>query len=200
MAPKGKKGKKQQDDWEAELGEDASTQQNGDVVEQENPEPVAGADEEVGGGGLLATLKKNKDKRKKKGKQDNDFVEGEDLAAIVNGDAPSQVEAEIANKAPEEATLDDVDAFAESNDKKGKGGRKEPAKPLDEDDDDNDSNVGGGVKSKKEKEKEKKEREKARKREQVSKLAAVLPPILTYYTGYEKERCYSSASASREEA
>lgn len=172
MAPKGKKGKKQQDDWEADLGEDASTQQNGDVVEQTQPEADANGDGESGGGGLLAALKKNKEKRKKKGKQDNDFVEGEDLAAIINGDAAA--EAEIASKAPVEANPEDEDLFAETNDKKGKGGRKESVKQLDDDDDDNDSTVGGsGVKSKKEKEKEKKEREKARKKEQVSTVADV---------------------------
>lgn len=177
MAPKGKKGKKQQDDWEAELGEDASAQQNGDVAEQTQPETEADADGESGGGGLLAALKKNKEKRKKKGKQDNDFVEGEDLAAIINGDAPA--EDEIADKAPVEATFDDEDVFAGSTDKKGKGGRKESAKPI-EDDDDNDSTVGGGgVKSKKEKEKEKKEREKARKKEQVSRTARVRATTLT---------------------
>lgn len=164
MAPKGKKGKKQQDDWEAELGEDASTQQKVEATEQAPAEAEQdGGDEVMGGGGLLAALKKNKEKRKKKGKQDNDFVEGEDLAAVINGDAPADVE--IANKAPEEATFDNDDAFTG---KKGKGSRKESAKPLEDDDDNNSTAGGGGVKSKKEKEKEKKEREKARKKEQVS--------------------------------
>lgn len=180
MAPKGKKGKKQQDDWEADLGEDASTQQNGDVVEQANPDPNGDAGEETGGGGLLAALKKNKERRKKKGKQDNDFVEGEDLAAIVNGDAA--IEAEIASKAPVEANPEDEDFFADTNDKKSKGGRKESVKPLEDEDDDNDSNAGGGgVKSKKEKEKERKEREKARKKEQVSRIVGTvtLPGLTT---------------------
>jgi len=173
MAPKGKKGKKQQDDWENELGEDVA-QTNGGEQEGEQPDvpqaQEAGEDDMGGGGGgLLAMLKKNKEKRKKKGKQDNDFVEGEDIAALANGDGADTNGDAIANKAPEEATFDDDDVFAGNANKKGKKG---PAAKAVEEDDDNDSiasgAAGGGVKSKKEKEKERKEREKARKKEQVS--------------------------------
>lgn len=154
MAPKGKKGKKQEDDWENEVAEDAGAAQNSTEAEAGAPEEAAEA------GGLLAALKKNKEKRKKKGKADNEFVAGEDLAAILNG-ANGDGDETLAHKEPEEATFEDV--VAES--KKGKKGK------VLEDDDDNDSvasgAVGGGMKSKKEKEKEKKEREKQRKKEQV---------------------------------
>lgn len=168
MAPKAKKGKKQADNWENELGEDATAATATDGADSKAPQE-AGDDEFEGGGasGLLAALKKNKEKRKKKGKQDNDFVEGEDIAALVNANGEAD---EVANKAPEEATFDDEeDIFA------GKKGKKGPLKQV-LDDDDNSSVAsgdvgGGGVKSKKEKEKEKKEREKQRKKEQVCSRA-----------------------------
>ncbi|KAJ2973673.1 hypothetical protein NQ176_g6470 [Zarea fungicola] len=91
MAPK-KKGNKKQDDWEADLGEtiapqDANGQPNADNA---NANGDDGAD--AGGGGLMAQLRKNKAKRKNKGGQDNDFVEGEE--------APGATTA-----APEEATM-----------------------------------------------------------------------------------------------
>lgn len=176
MAPKGKKGKKQQDDWENEMGEDATTAQVNGGEPEDNPDPKDGVEpeDEMGGGGLLAALKKNKDRRKKKGKHDNAFVEGEDIAALANGDAPATTDDALAAKAPEEATFDDNDVFAGNATKKGKAG-KSPANVVEDDDDDNDSvasgAVGGGVKSKKEKEKEKKEREKQRKKEQVGSSA-----------------------------
>ena len=81
MAPKKKGGKKQQqDDWEADLGESidpaATATENGETA----PDGDANGDaDEAGAGGLLAALRKNKDKRAKKGKkQVDDFVEGED--------------------------------------------------------------------------------------------------------------------------
>lgn len=189
MAPKGKKGKKQQDDWENELGEDVA-QTNGGEKEGEQPDvpqaQEAGEDDMGGGGGgLLAMLKKNKEKRKKKGKQDNDFVEGEDIADLANGEEPATNGDAIANKAPEEATFDDDDVFAGNANKKGKKGPAAAAKAVEEDDDDNDSvasgAVVGSVKSKKEKEKERKEREKQRKREQVSTTRSVVLPSLDVY-------------------
>lgn len=171
MAPKKKGAKKQQDDWEADLGESIDpvaqaeeAAQNGEA-DQTKPATEEGDDGEAGGGGLLAALRKNKTKRAKKGKAENDFVEGEDPTA--NGEEPAT---DLGAKAPEEATFDDdEDAFAAPG-KKGKGGKKQPAQALVDDDDDNDSVASGaaGVKSKKEKEKEKKEREKQRKKEQVS--------------------------------
>lgn len=165
MAPKKKGGKKaQNDDWENEVGEtpDPIAQATEDAkANGAGDEPTAnGADaaDEVGGGGLLAALKKNKNKKAKKGKPVQDFVEGED----PEGAAPTPPAADLENKAPEEATFDDEDVFA-GNAKKSKGGKKEPEKLGNDDEED-----GGAVKSKKEKEREKKEREKQRKKEQVS--------------------------------
>jgi translation initiation factor 5B len=167
MAPKKKGGKKQADDWENDLGETpdpvaAVTEQ----AEAAEPEHDGGQDggvdgEELGGGGLLAALKKNKAKRAKKGKPVDDFVEGEDPA----GAEPAPPEVDLSSKAPEEATLDDEDVFAAPS-KKGKGGKKQPEKPASLEAD-SDKDDGGGLKSKKEKEREKKEREKQRKKEQV---------------------------------
>ncbi|KAK5073133.1 eukaryotic translation initiation factor 5B [Lithohypha guttulata] len=182
MAPKAKKGKKQQDDWEADLGEDATTAQTNGGEPEPNVGPEDAAEEQAGSGGLLAALKKNKEKRKKKGKQEDDFVEGEDLAAIVNGEAPANTNGDaLAEKAPEEATFDDDEDIFAGNAKKGKANKKGPAKVVAEEDeiDDNDSvadgAAGGGVKSKKEKEKEKKEREKQRKKEQAAKKKSATP-------------------------
>jgi translation initiation factor 5B len=167
MAPKKKGGKKPADDWENDLGETpdpiAAATEQAKATEAERNEgqhdEVNG--EELGGGGLLAALKKNKAKRAKKGKPVEDFVEGEDPTAPE----PAPAEVDLAAKAPEEATLDDEDVFAGPS-KKGKGGKKQPEKaaPADADSDRED---GGGLKSKKEKEREKKEREKQRKKEQV---------------------------------
>lgn len=177
MAPKGKKSKKQQDDWENELGEDAvAADTNGNAEEATDPQaPQEAGEDDFGGGGLLAALKKNKEKRKKKGKQDNDFVEGEDIAAVLNGESSAADADAHANKAPQEATFDDEEEDNFAGNKKGKKG---PAKAV-ADDDDNDSvasgAAGGGMKSKKEKEKEKKEREKQRKKEQAAKKKAATP-------------------------
>ena len=162
MAPK-KKGK-QNDDWEAELGE--------------TPEPTAAAplDEENAnngmGGGLLATLKKNKSNKKKKGKHvEEDWLDGEDppTADDVNGHAEPDGIGELAAKAPEEATTDDLFAAQTTKVKGGKGkqAKKEGTLAPNEDGEAEEED-GGGLKSKKEKEKEKKEREKQRKKEQVS--------------------------------
>lgn len=162
MAPKKKGGKKQADDWENDLGETIAPA----TEATENGDAAANGDDDADDGGLLAAIRKNKEKRKKKGKIDNDFVEGEDPTEA----AP---EADLNGKAPEEATFDDdEDVFAGNANKKGKGGKKQPEKPVEEED--NEAG-GGGVKSKKEKEREKKEREKARKKEQASKKKTAAP-------------------------
>ncbi|EXJ95264.1 translation initiation factor 5B [Capronia coronata CBS 617.96] len=174
MAPKKKGGKKQADDWEADLGEtiDPVAQATEDA-KNGDAEPAAADEELNGGGGLLAALRKNKDKRAKKGKAVlNDFVEGEDADGVV----PTPPANDLDAKAPTEATFDDgdEDAFASNNAKKGKGGKKQPATQAAEADA-ADSADGGGVKSKKEKEREKKEREKQRKREQAAKKKTTAP-------------------------
>lgn len=163
MPPKKGSKKKGNDDWEAELGETVAP------AGAASPDAAANGDqeEEAGGGGLMNLLKKRKEKRKNKGLE-NDFVEGEDPTA-VNDDAAAQYQApDLANKAPEEANLDDEFALP---DKKGKGGKgkQAPAKaaPAAAHNDDEELGEGGRVLTKAEKEKLKKEREKQRKKEQV---------------------------------
>lgn len=149
MAPKKKGNKRQDDDWEAELGEAAPVN---DAPAEDQPADAddAGEDDEAGGGGLMAALRKNKAKKAKKGKPVNDFVEGEDAAT------------DLASKAPEEGTFDEDDVFA-GKPKKPIKEIATPAPAKEEEEEDGQFRV----KSKKEKEKEKKEREKQRKKEQV---------------------------------
>jgi translation initiation factor 5B len=153
MAPKKKGNKKADDDWENEVAEtpETVTLDNGEAKQE------GGEDEAEGmSGGLMAALRKNKNKKAKKGKPvQDDFVDGEDPE---NGDGAD-------TKAPEEATAEDLFAPVPAKGKGGKGGKGGPAKQDAEDDGD-----AGGLKSKKEKEKEKKEREKQRKKEQVRRL------------------------------
>ena len=162
MAPK-KKGK-QNDDWEADLGE---------IPELAVAAPPEEENATNGmGGGLLATLKKNKSNKKKKGKHvEEDWLGGEDPPAVddVNGHAEPDGMQELVAKAPEEATTDDLFTAQTTKVKGGKGkqGKKEGTLAPNEDGEAEDDD-GGGLKSKKEKEKEKKEREKQRKKEQVS--------------------------------
>lgn len=159
MAPKKKGNKRQEEDWEAELGEAAPAPAESDpATPAEGPTGDGGDDEgaEAGGGGLLAALRKNKNKKAKKGKPVNDFVEGEDAGADAGAD--------FASKQPEEGTFDEDDVFAgaaKKLQKAGKPGTKQQQAAAKEEDGD------VRVKSKKEKEKEKKEREKQRKKEQV---------------------------------
>ena len=168
MPPKKKGNKKQQDDWEAELGESiepvAQASQDGEA-DQEAEE------EEGGGGGLMAALRKRA-KKGKKGKPAQDFVEGEDPSAD-GGESPAPEPVDLAAKAPVEASMDDEDVIGQPM-KKSKGGKGKQDGNADDDEDD-DEDTGGRVKTKKEKEKEKKEREKQRKKEQVS-LLSVTPP------------------------
>jgi len=177
MAPKKKGNKKQQDDWEAELGETvdpiAQAAEAAKAAEAAQDAEEDGA-ASGGGGGLMAALRKRKDKKGKKGKPVEDFVEGEDPPAAdapENVDAPATPPVDLADKAPVEATMDDEDVFGQPM-KKGKGGKQQAKKDVDEEEDedadgDDAEDTSGRVKTKKEKEKEKKEREKARKKEQV---------------------------------
>ncbi|KAL4891625.1 hypothetical protein BDV59DRAFT_181356 [Aspergillus ambiguus] len=158
MAPKKKGNKRQEEDWEAELGESVPAA-GGESADAPAEEP---AEEDNMGGGLLAAVRKNRNKKAKKGKPVNDFVEGED-AEPANGDAGFE------SKAPQEGTFDDEDdVFAGNAKKPNKAAVKPPPPPKDEDD-------GFRVKSKKEKEREKKEREKQRKREQAAKKKTAAP-------------------------
>jgi translation initiation factor 5B len=152
MAPKKKGNKKGQDDWEADLGETVAPTAPADAAPDANGED---GEDNAGGGGLMAMLRKNKEKRKKKGLPEEDFVQGEDPSAD-------------AAKAPEEATLDDEFAMPA---KKGKGGGgKGKAGNAKDDAAAEDGAEGGKILTKAEKEKLKKEREKQRKKEQVREI------------------------------
>lgn len=146
MAPKKKGNKRQDEDWEAELGESAPTV---DTPTNDQTEDGAEDGEEAPVGGLMAALRKNKEKKKKKGKPTNDFVEGEDAADLAT---------DLASKQPEEGNFDEDDVFAGKPKKPIKVAPAPAAEPEEGE---------FRVKSKKEKEKEKKEREKQRKKEQV---------------------------------
>jgi translation initiation factor 5B len=151
MAPK-KKNNKQDDDWEAELGEAAP----GAAPENDGAAAEADPEDEFPQGGLMAMMRK-KQKKNKKGKQGGeDFVEGEDPAAA---DGQQGME----DKAPVEASIDDEFAMPE---KKGKG--KAGAAAKKDEDDDEEKGADGKVLTKAQKEKLKKEREKQRKKENVS--------------------------------
>lgn len=179
MAPKKKGNKKGNDDWEADLGESidpvaAATQdaKDADIAQDFDEAQDNQNDDGGGGGGLLAALKKNKSKKQKKGKIVNeDYLDGED-PEIANGDIGlSAVDGidQLATKAPEEATADDLFAAPVT---KGKGGKGKQVKVEEaaKGDGEGSEEEGGTLKSKKEKEKEKKEREKQRKKEQVGWL------------------------------
>ncbi len=168
MAPKKKGNRKQEEDWEAELGESIPAA-GGDSPTQDDAPPAEDGDdgEAAGRGGLLAALRKNKTKKAKKGKPANDFVEGEDASEGANGDA------DFSSKQPEEGTFDEDDVFA--------GKKSKPIKAVETPTTEPDDDSGPRVKTKKEKEREKKEREKQRKREQVgSSLAFYLPVCLVF--------------------
>jgi len=127
MAPK-KKNNNKNDDWDADLGE--TIEPIAAAVQAAKDTEAANDDEEDAApvSGLLASLRKNKGKRAKKGKAVEDFVEGEDPEPVngVNGheeeDAAAMQEAALAAKAPEEANMDDEDVFGAPI-KKGKGGK-----------------------------------------------------------------------------
>ncbi|KHN97876.1 eukaryotic translation initiation factor 5B [Metarhizium album ARSEF 1941] len=166
MPPKKKGNKKAQDDWEADLGEtipSANAAEPNDTAADANADADASGDDVSGGGGLMAMLRKNKEKRKKKGLADDDLVHAEEP---VGADP-----AELNNKAPQEATLEDEFALPE---KKGKGAKAKPAMKKGDDDDDIDSG-SGRILTKAEKEKLKKEREKQRKKEQAAKKKTTAP-------------------------
>jgi translation initiation factor 5B len=164
MPPK-KKNNKKSDDWESELGESvdpiAATTQ---AAKEEEAAKHAEEEEAFPATGLMAAMKKNRNKRKNKGKPVDEFGDNEDQPAAEQPD--------LAVKAPEEATMEDEFALP---DKKGKakGGANEVTKPGKEEkdeDDEEERGADGKLLSKKEKEKLKKEREKQRKKEQVGAL------------------------------
>ncbi|KAJ8071333.1 hypothetical protein OCU04_001665 [Sclerotinia nivalis] len=174
MAPKKKNNKKQNDDWEAELGE---TVEPVSAKEPDAETAEADPEEEFPTGGLMAMMRK-KQKKGKKGKQMEDFVEGEDPPA-----ADEQPQDDFADKAPVEASIDDEFALPE---KKGKGKNAQVKAAKNDDAGDDDLGADGKMLTKAQKEKLRKEREKQRKKEQaalkkktapVGKAAEVEKPV-----------------------
>ncbi|KAG6365856.1 hypothetical protein INS49_000032 [Diaporthe citri] len=164
MAPKKKGNKKAQDDWEAELGETIAPANGDDAPAPENGDAAA-EDDAPAAGGLMALMRKNKERRKKKG-----------LPELEGEDAPGAEPAEPAEEkaAPAEANIEDEFALPE---KKGKGGKgKQQAKPAPAaKGGDDETDASGKVLTKAEKEKLKKEREKQRKKENAAKKKTAAP-------------------------
>ncbi|CAD6443558.1 1974b74f-d373-40a7-8a7b-59e4cccba391 [Sclerotinia trifoliorum] len=156
MAPKKKNNKKQNDDWEAELGE---TVEPVSAKEPDAETAEADPEEEFPAGGLMAMMRK-KQKKGKKGKQIEDFVEGEDPPA-----AEEQPQDDFADKAPVEASIDDEFALPE---KKGKGKNAQAKAAKNDEAGDDDLGADGKMLTKAQKEKLRKEREKQRKKEQAA--------------------------------
>lgn len=176
MAKKDKKNKKAaDDDWENEIGEDLTQKAKPAAEEPPAAPSEAPADDDLGGG-LMNAIRKNAEKKKKKGKGTAVKAEPpvEDVTTPTGVDTPPP-----ASKAPVEVTeIDDDDFGGAKKGKKGKAAQpkavvvekvvEEPSVHGSEAGDDDEAETGR-VKSKKEKEKEKKEREKQRKKEQAAR-------------------------------
>ncbi|GKT50197.1 eukaryotic translation initiation factor 5B [Colletotrichum spaethianum] len=163
MPPK-KKGNKARanDDWENELGETVAPAAATPEADAEKP----AEEEDEAPGGLMATMRKNREKRKKKGIE-------EPPAAPEPEPEPSP---SLAEKAPQEATMEDEFALPE---KKGKGGKGKQAAAAASPAADDEGDGSGRVLTKAEKEKLKKEREKQRKKEQAAKKKGTTPAAKT---------------------
>lgn len=151
MPPK-KKGnnKKGFDDWENELGESISPSQDTTLNNSSHEPAVDNVDASAEGVGFMALLRKNKEKRKKKGFQDEKPPPDEELEPL-----------------PVASAFDDSAADSPPSKAKGTGFRgMTPAKNEEPGDSVGDD---GRILTKSEKEKLKKEREKQRKKEQAAK-------------------------------
>ena len=134
----------------------------------ETTEPAeADPENEFPTGGLMAMMRK-KQKKNKKGRQTEDFFQGEDP---LTEDTPG-----LAEKAAVEASIEDEFASPE---KKGKG-KNVPAKSgKDDEDEDEERGADGKVLTKAQKEKAKKEREKQRKKENVCLISVSITRNIT---------------------
>jgi hypothetical protein len=182
MAPK-KKNNKKDDDWESEVAEAPKATAESDTTgAPAEADPV----DEFPGGGLMAMMRKRQ-KKKNKGKQEGDTVEGED--------APVNEESDLATKAPVEASIDDEFDLPE---KKGKGKAPAAKSAKQEDDDDDERGADGKVLTKAQKEKAKKEREKQRKKENVwLQIFTRYMNFANFIQGCEKEGYWSCCKGSR---
>ena len=171
MAPK--KARKQDDEWEADLGETidpalTTLQTPNDAVDNGDGDGIGG-----GGGGLMAAIKKNKSRKEKKKDPLSDPADGHEVldlppevaerAMLGNGntDAAAKPRQE-ANVLSSGAVSDAKKLKALPQRSKPQQGNNETGKDASEEGDEDNR-----LKSRKEKEKEKKEREKQRKKEQV---------------------------------
>ncbi|KZL79061.1 eukaryotic translation initiation factor 5b [Colletotrichum incanum] len=163
MPPK-KKGNKARanDDWENELGETIAPAAATPEADAEKP----AEEEDEAPGGLMATMRKNREKRKKKGIEEPPAAPEPEPEPL-----PS-----LAEKAPQEATMEDEFALPE---KKGKGGKGKQAAAAASPAADDEGDGTGRVLTKAEKEKLKKEREKQRKKEQAAKKKGTAPAAKT---------------------
>ncbi|RDA85609.1 hypothetical protein CP532_0900 [Ophiocordyceps camponoti-leonardi (nom. inval.)] len=154
MPPK-KKGsdKKGYDDWENELGESIAPSQDAASNDPSSDPAGDNVDSSSGGGGLMAMLRKNKEKRKK-GFQGDGLDRNE--------------ETQSSNAAPSKETSG---AQEEASNKKGKADKGKPSSAKNDEADDS-LGTDGRILTKSEKEKLKKEREKQRKKEQAAKKKA----------------------------
>ena len=185
MAPRKKPNKKDDDDWEAELGEAAdptaavleASKQDEDAMGHQGDTAIS-----AGGGGLMAAIKKNRNKKQKKGKAVGDFVEGEDapdaILEPINSNPATDKDIGPPTQALEKANLDD-EAFSLPA-KKGKGSEQRTKQQHGvnggQEGEDEKGDGDGKLKTKAEKEREKKEREKQRKKEQVQLLRSLTLP------------------------
>lgn len=193
MPPKkGKKGKAA-DDWEAELGETIAPA-NGDAAPAEDGAEAQEEQDEAPAGGLMAMMKKNREKRKKKGLSDDFEPEA----------APEEPVEDLTTKAPQEATMDDEFALPGKKGKGGKGGKggkQQPAAAAGAAagaDADEELGEGGRVLTKAEKEKLKKEREKQRKKEQAAlkKKTTAAPKAEPTKAAVEEKKPEEAAAAT----
>ena len=161
MPPK-KKTNRKPDDWESELGETLERVPAVGPPEDKDIPAEAAPDDEFPAGGLMAMMRK-KQKKSKKGKQTDDFVEGED--------PPTEDGPDLAEKAPIEATIDDEFALPEKKEK-AKNVLAIPIRELDDEDDER--GADGKVLTKAQKERLKKELEKQRKKENVLLICLVI--------------------------
>jgi len=163
MPPKGKKNRKN-DDWDADLGESIAPVNPAAAAPAADEAPAAAEkEEEAPVGGLMALMRKNKEKRKKKGLSE-DWLDGE----TPEGQAPAAApEPDLSAKQAEEANLEDEWALPDKKGKKG-GKQQQNKKQQQEEKKKDDEEVPEiRVLTKAEKERLKKEREKQRKKEQV---------------------------------
>ncbi|GAP82944.2 putative eukaryotic translation initiation factor 5B [Rosellinia necatrix] len=170
MPPKKKGGKKAADDWEAELGESIAPT-NGDAAPATDAPEEQPEGDEAPAGGLMAMMKKNREKRKKKGLSEN-FVDGDSAQPATP--EPTDI---TSFQAPQEASMEDEFALPGKKGKGGKQNKNQPAAKVPASNADADE-VGesGKILTKAEKERLKKEREKQRKKEQAAKKKPASTP------------------------